>query len=301
MGGTKCSVPGCRSNYNSAEGHISVFKFPSDKELKEDWVRRIHRKDFVPTKYSVVCIKHFQSNFIIRTIEAEGKDGNKISCQRKRPILSNDAYPTIFSGQPAYLSSTETFRDAPTDRAAIQMEIEKKKDSISSLDEAMLKLGKGLLDKNWYFNINSSRTVINIFKCNFDSEPKINSCVNINYDYSVEIWKNNNKLDNSKYSFILGKENKCDTWSKFNLLFDHVSSLTDTGSSVEDKISYALKLLDECCNESPYDSKQFKFLVQQISLHQSNHPHYSPETLLWSCLFFTQVLMLINLFEIHTL
>lgn len=41
MGGSKCCVPGCKSNYNPAHGHISVFKFPSDDERKTDWVSLI--------------------------------------------------------------------------------------------------------------------------------------------------------------------------------------------------------------------------------------------------------------------
>ena len=57
-----CSVPGCKSNYNSGvcnEGTVSTFSFPRDKERREKWIRAIHREDFEPSKHSYVCIKHF--------------------------------------------------------------------------------------------------------------------------------------------------------------------------------------------------------------------------------------------------
>lgn len=284
MGGTKCCVPGCRTNYNPAEGYITVFKFPVDKERREDWVRRIHRKDFTPTNYSVICIKHFKPEFIILNIEAKSKEGVTLSCPRKKPILSTNAYPTIFPNQPKYLSSSKTSRPAPTDRCAIQTLSNIENDKIFSLENFSIKLKNGLLKPPW--NLNTNPDVINIYKCNFDIIPKIYICLNIKSDFSLEIWQNNNELNVAKFSFILGENNICDTWSKFNRLIDYVSTIKDTGSCVEDKLSLALKLLDECSNESLHDSKHFKFLVEQIYLFQSKHPHYSPETLLWSCLFF---------------
>jgi len=105
MGGTKCCVPGCTSNYNPKDTYVTVFKFPTEEHRKKEWLQKIPRKDFIPSKSSVVCINHFADHFILRTIEATAKDGSTISCVRKTPKLSPQSYPSIFPNLPGYLSS----------------------------------------------------------------------------------------------------------------------------------------------------------------------------------------------------
>ncbi|CAL1277787.1 unnamed protein product [Larinioides sclopetarius] len=46
-----CSVPACRGNYD-AENKVHVFGFPSDKDLRDKWLRAIPRKDFTITNNS---------------------------------------------------------------------------------------------------------------------------------------------------------------------------------------------------------------------------------------------------------
>ena len=63
-------VPVCKSNYktylDAGEPAVSVFTFPTDENLKTQWLRHIPRKAWSPSKYSVVCAKHFVENDIIR-------------------------------------------------------------------------------------------------------------------------------------------------------------------------------------------------------------------------------------------
>lgn len=99
----KCCVFGCRSNYDK-ENEASSFKFPKDPAMREKWIRAINRKDFTPTFYSVVCVKHFAERFIIREDKMTRDDGTLIVAQRARPALTKDAYPSLFPNQPSYLS-----------------------------------------------------------------------------------------------------------------------------------------------------------------------------------------------------
>ena len=66
----KCCVPGCRSNYKSIKKGVlfescTVFSFPKNESHRKEWIRRIPR-DLTITKNTVVCIKHFHEEDIIR-------------------------------------------------------------------------------------------------------------------------------------------------------------------------------------------------------------------------------------------
>ena len=58
-------MPACRSNYGKAP-HITVFKFPKEKTLREKWPKKIHRDNFEVNDKRVVCVKHFESKFVVR-------------------------------------------------------------------------------------------------------------------------------------------------------------------------------------------------------------------------------------------
>ncbi|KFM61871.1 THAP domain-containing protein 2, partial [Stegodyphus mimosarum] len=113
----KCSVPGCKSNYNPNADHITTFRFPKDEQLCKTWISKINRKDFVPGSCACVCILHFDERFITRDDKATRADGTLLTLQRKVPLLPKDAYPTIFNGQPKYLSCPlPSKRKTPEDR-----------------------------------------------------------------------------------------------------------------------------------------------------------------------------------------
>lgn len=55
----KCSVKGCRSNYDSVHEKVSLFQLPIDLEKKTTWLSRIQLNSKA-TSFSRVCIKHFK-------------------------------------------------------------------------------------------------------------------------------------------------------------------------------------------------------------------------------------------------
>ena len=61
--GYKCAVVGCRTGYEGGEKQ-STFFFPTDLNLKEKWIKFVNRKEWSPTKYSVICAKHFDKELI---------------------------------------------------------------------------------------------------------------------------------------------------------------------------------------------------------------------------------------------
>ena len=54
----KCCIVGCKTNYIDGPKN-SVFYFPQDEKLKKKWIRFVNRKNWTPTKHSVICAEHF--------------------------------------------------------------------------------------------------------------------------------------------------------------------------------------------------------------------------------------------------
>ncbi|KAJ0000942.1 hypothetical protein NQD34_005962 [Periophthalmus magnuspinnatus] len=81
MGRYKCCADNCES---SSESDIKFFKFPlyNPKKLRR-WLGSMGREDWVPSRFSVLCIHHFEEKHIDRT-------GKCIT-------LREEAVPTIFS------------------------------------------------------------------------------------------------------------------------------------------------------------------------------------------------------------
>ena len=103
----KCCVPECRSNYKG-EVYTTVFQFPSqiqNPELREKWIRSIPRSQWVPSKRSVVCIKHFHVDDVISSDKFKDATGVEHIIQRRCPVLKPGAYPTVFPCLPPYLST----------------------------------------------------------------------------------------------------------------------------------------------------------------------------------------------------
>mgnify|MGYP005982137529 FL=1 len=117
----KCCVPGCNSNYDSEikKGGpvVSAFRFPKDEERKKLWLLAIPRKDFSPTANSVVCMKHFSEDDIIRYDLYKTKDGTTQQLLLMCPKLKEDALPRIFPNLPKYLTKEKSVvRNDPQER-----------------------------------------------------------------------------------------------------------------------------------------------------------------------------------------
>ena len=97
----KCCVPGCRTNYEIKKGERSVtcFTFPIEEQLKEKWLRKIPRHNLKVSKHTVVCIKHFRENDVIKNDVLPGKHGKPDTLiSRKKFALhaSSQIYRPIF-------------------------------------------------------------------------------------------------------------------------------------------------------------------------------------------------------------
>ena len=115
-----CCVPNCfvgykrRKNPNATADNrsssASVFRFPSDKTMRERWIRAIPRLNFNPCDNHRVCSEHFSSYDFITSSGDTNSTRNKNSSCLKRLRLKPSAVPHIFPNCPSYLSSVSTPR-----------------------------------------------------------------------------------------------------------------------------------------------------------------------------------------------
>nr|CAH7713614.1 unnamed protein product [Callosobruchus chinensis] len=61
----KCCVPNCAGNYKSSVSKVYIFKFPKDQDLRERWLRTIHRENSQISEHSVVSHLHFVETDIL--------------------------------------------------------------------------------------------------------------------------------------------------------------------------------------------------------------------------------------------
>ncbi|CAG9790623.1 unnamed protein product [Diatraea saccharalis] len=66
----KCCVLSCK-NYSDrrsdAMDGITFHVFPSDDNLKQQWMTKINRRDWTPTKYTKICSCHFNEEDFVMT------------------------------------------------------------------------------------------------------------------------------------------------------------------------------------------------------------------------------------------
>lgn len=86
--------------------HYHVF-FVRNPETAIIWIKKIFSETFTPTKYQFVSIKHLL-NHIIRNDKAARVHGTVLILKHQIPKLTEDAFPTIFLGQPLYLTKKAT-------------------------------------------------------------------------------------------------------------------------------------------------------------------------------------------------
>jgi len=78
-------------NTKSGQG-FGLFEFPKDEKRRKAWTIRVKRKDFVPSKTSRLCSKHFTNDQFVVNPALALKIGHKL----KKLQLKPGAEPTLF-------------------------------------------------------------------------------------------------------------------------------------------------------------------------------------------------------------
>ena len=136
-----CCVPGCKSGYRSASSDndkAALFRFPKDEELFKKWIKAIPRKDWIPTKASHVCEKHFyQDDLTMISSDSHTSRKNSRQTQSLKSLRCKPgAIPQLFPDLPAYLSSKPSATRSNNSTSASR--IEKENSRIELMNEEFL-------------------------------------------------------------------------------------------------------------------------------------------------------------------
>ena len=123
--GWKCYVPNCHLVYFEEDNtSISFHAFPlKDYERTKKWVRAIHRNDYFPTINSWVYSKHFsESDFKHTNCDVNmSRVKRRTEVTLKLRLLKDNAVPSIFPGQPAYMSKNQEVKRSASTTAEAQL------------------------------------------------------------------------------------------------------------------------------------------------------------------------------------
>ena len=238
----KCCAVGCKTGYDSGnDGKVSSFTFPFDKkDLLERWIKFINRTEWAPSKYSVICIKHFEEKFIIR--------GNRNKLNWKL-----DPYPTLHSTEilkrPSLIPiSSVPPRKAPKLRVLQQDQMQEfyDKDTIKDLANITLKnCPSG-------FECKISSDYIVFYKLEFDAKTKfpiILESIKIDNNLHVKLEYKGSPVPLPHW-FIKGKNANLTRYSMLENLVPYLNKFK------EDVLSEnSFQVLEELRNQQHYKPK----------------------------------------------
>ena len=103
----KCATINCRSGYRGEkqDQKVTFHSFPlEDKHFLQTWLKRLIRKDYVPTKNSKLCSLHFKfEDFVTDSTDQKGwRKRKRKTATLIRKRLRKDACLSIFKDLPSY-------------------------------------------------------------------------------------------------------------------------------------------------------------------------------------------------------
>ncbi|KAG1673830.1 MFS-type transporter SLC18B1 [Nymphon striatum] len=293
----------------TADRILSFHKFPlKDPELIQRWLRRLQRKNFVPTENSRLCSLHFDdSSFVLQTTDknkkrAGARDFSQLS---KRRLVIN-AVPSIFPNCPSYMKSEFTNEcsasrgksatiEGRQDRmnSQLQENIQNfwSEDSIKSIEDVYQKLEaqSGYIPIGFTWILQSEKLLILSIVWN-DGVPHIVGSITLCSSLSISITVNGGIVAPQKFKHITSKE-KLENFDTLRNLMAAVKNwivISETDcSELLDKAKDSLeKYIDKC--EGIEKQKQCGFLREQIGLLESSKKsrRYSPDCLISSYLLY---------------
>ena len=300
----KCSVIGCRGNYEPRKGEsadankVSVFRFPKDGEKKSEWLRRIPQELLARdiTDDMVVCENHFEPRFIIRDYVYSQPDGSSFTCPRETPALDPEAVPTFFPNTPTYLSSPlPPKRKAPEDRRAEAAARDEKafkdwmdSDVINGFDDFVDKVShkSSSLPSEWVM-VNKFNVVLFVLFVNITSSvvPTVVASFKIFDDMSVDWYDAKSKRNRGDLAWLLGDEGKLSRWSDLPNLCSYVNNSCNNKPVPDDIVSRLQQLFDSLIDslKSSADTEKLncvRFIKEQLTLLYAAQKRYTPRYLL---------------------
>ncbi|XP_035896961.1 zinc finger protein 26-like [Anopheles stephensi] len=234
--GRKCCVPYCCSNYDAAIKRglpsISTFKFPDDPYLLDCWKRAINRPEWIPTKRSSICIRHFAPDDVER--------------YDKPARLKPNAVPSLFPEEylmmeAKNIADRKHCNELPADRTqaittgVIDAVDFPTADCIADFECFIAEVQNKLLNKEWVFVCRPNIAhLFSIDDANDHHAVRINASIKIYSDLSMKIFLNEEELTVAQ----LGSENRLLSWSQLNSIIDSITPFPtiEDSNTMEDSL-----------------------------------------------------------------
>lgn len=206
-----CCVPNCKTNATSNHNAPkSCFKLPTNKSLKEEWLRNIPVTTFNKQRTGV-CISHFEERFIKRSNENPLKGR-----------LVNGAVPTVFSKDE---SSNEPVvqPDVITEHVVIELDA----NAIESFDTLKSDLESVLQLDDW--KVAYSDTSLHIYKLMVESNGnlRIETSISIDSDLVLKIFHLDKALGMKFSKHTVHRSLKLRGWSHLQRLLDKFNNVQE--------------------------------------------------------------------------
>ncbi|XP_049783935.1 uncharacterized protein LOC126185140 [Schistocerca cancellata] len=268
----RCSVFGCRSNYDSETERTTTFSLPSDESRRALWLRNIPT-DLTKLKRPNICVKHFDESCVIQ-VDIIMDRGQLKEFPRIIPKLTENAVPTIFPNTPSNCSksTTKVRRLADVEdyhlKKAIQDSIESnnlhlQQNSLSCLNDISVFLeGQKICSNKW--SVIRDDEKLHICLLGLDRGiPCVTAFITVNSDLSFRV-----NVSEGIHFAVNASINDVKKLTSINVL-ENVMSMVEKGEilpSVTDKINCAVNCLQTIPN---YDENaQLKFIVEQLHVSQ---------------------------------
>lgn len=295
----KCAAVGCKSGSEGliTSSDLSFHSFPlENNNLLRQWMHRISRDNYKPSRHSVLCSLHFsQHDFVYDSTDSNNyrKKKRPRRTLRKR-YLKPDAVPTIFPNLPNYFSSfpseprstratsisrlvNENFRIERENEAFMQS------DSFHSIPELLSKIKGEIMPSG--FKIISDQGVhdkAHFILLNDEIPLKIIASITINADLQVTLCQNEIVLPVSKVKHIIHESCFVNCVSQILNLMAFLKGQIEESKPCDIKdicVDYLRKYVEEIEFSNHELASSVKFLLEQlVLLHESKfHRRYSPE------------------------
>lgn len=316
-----CCVPGCRTGYKPKEGetdsaeNISLFRFPRDAALQEQWLRAIPRENLRMSDSLRVCAKHFYSEDVefssqdSRIKRRDSRESKLLKSARLKPC----AMPRIFPSLPRYLTkppASKSLRPTTSTSASARLQMENSRieelnssmmseDLVSSFDELCQKLKEVSLPVDFVPIIKETTITFVYIPVESSTQTKILASVFIENDLQFKAHVLSAPIGLKSMRHII-EEKRIHSLSELTNILAYCKSLVDTDLSMSKEADNLLEagtsLLEKYAQESEEgkncNSKLvalIKFFIEQVKLCQTeaNGRRYSTTTITQSFLWQT--------------
>ena len=301
----KCAAVGCKSGCSpedNADIKATFHSFPLKNEyLLKQWLRRLPRKDFTPSKHSVLCSLHFvNSDFITSSTDSNFDRKRKRSTSLQNRYLKRDAIPSVWPNLPSYLSTPAV---APRSEKAtssnclqnealiLQKQIDSffSEDRIASYDELISRFQNETKPEGFLFF--EADNGFNLIIVSTELPYRVILSITVSKLLDVTVYFENQNVPPSSYDHIISPHSPLSKMSQLLNLMAIAKSLQHADHSVVSKKQVAIDALNSYLSETEMDDfddddeiPKIIFLKEQLELGECSKysRRYSPEMLVFA-------------------